>query len=169
MSVLRRTSLYSLAVAILSLAAIVFSALFGRGFVDGRILAPAAVLLVVPGLFWGVYLGRVIMGRLPREDSYPARLRALQAGSLAVALVVAVGIAAGQVKLIPSFQAFAQGWDARHGSILTQIQNGSSEIKVVPLAFELADYVGVVRLEDDPANRCARRFYGVDAIAIGES
>ena len=58
-------SLYSLVVALVSLTAIVFAALFGRGFVDGRILAPASFLLVLPGLVWGIlpwYLGRVFPG-----------------------------------------------------------------------------------------------------------
>ena len=153
-------SLYSLFVAFVCLAAIVFSALFGRGFVDERILAPAAALLVVPGLFIGAQFGLALGQATPLGD------RVITAGCAIVILVISIGIALGHLRLAPEFQNYARSWDARHQQILEQRDRGMREIVVPALAYDMADYVGVVDLGRDPANRCARRYYGVDSIRV---
>ena len=163
---LGKLSLYTLLVALASLAATVFVALFGRGFVDERILAPAACLLVAPGLCWGAYLGRVIATRLSHRDDGSDWLRAVQALCLVVTLTIGFGMTLGHADLVLSFQVYAREWDARHHEILRATASGQREIIVGPLTFDLADHVKVVRLEDDPANRCALRYYGVDAIRV---
>lgn len=155
-------SLYSLFVAVACLAAIVFSALFGRGFVDERILAPAALLLVAPGLFMGVQLG-LALGR-----ATPFSERVISAGCVIVILVISIGITLGHLRLAPDFQNYARAWDARHQQIVEQRDSGQREIVVARLPFDLADYVGVVDLEQDPANRCARKYYGVDSIVVAD-
>ena len=155
-------SLYSLFVAVACLAAIVFSALFGRGFVDARILAPAVPLLVAPGLFIGAQFG------LALGHATPFGVRVITAGCVMVILVISIGITLGRLRLAPDFQNYARAWDARHLRILEQRDSGQREIVAAPLAFDMADYVGVVDLGQDPANRCARRYYGVDSIVVAD-
>ena len=158
-------SLYSLLVALVSLAAIVFAALFGRGFVDGRILAPASFLLVVPGLLWGIYLG-ISVRSLPGPGS--AKTRLLETILAALTIAVTIGMFTGHASLIPDFQAYSRDWDDRHQEILFQRENGKSAIVVSPLRFDMAQYVNITTLAHDPANRCARRYYGIDSITVIE-
>ena len=159
-------ALYSLVVAVACLAAIVFAALFGRGFVDERILAPAAYLLVVPGLLWGGYYGLALKRTLSSVDGNPLGIRVITTGCAIVTVIISVGITFGHLTLVPDFQNFARDWDARHQQILEQRESGQRDIVVNSLGFDLADHVGVVELGRDPANRCARRYYDVDAIVV---
>ena len=158
-------SLYSLVVALVSLTAIVFAALFGRGFVDGRILAPASFLLVLPGLFWGIYLGISVV-TFPGLGS--AKTRLLETILAALTIAVACGMLLDHASLIPDFQAYSRDWDDRHQEILFQRENGQSAIVVSPLRFDMAEYVDITTLAHDPANRCARRYYGIDSIIVIE-
>ena len=158
-------SQYSIVVALVSLAAIVFAALFGRGFVDGRILAPASFLLVLPGLLWGIYLG-ISVGSFPGLGS--AKTRLLETILTALTITVACGMFLGHASLIPGFQAYSRDWDDRHQEILFQRENGQSAIVVSPLRFDMAEYVDITTLAHDPANRCARRYYGIDSITVIE-
>ena len=153
-------SLYSPFVAVVCLAAIVFTALVGRGFVDERILAPAALLVVAPGLIIGIQFG-LALGHTTSTGG-----RVITSVCVIVILVISIGISLGHLRLAPEFQNYARAWDARHLQILEQRDSGQREIVVAPLAFDLADYVGVVDLGQDPANRCARMYYDVDSILV---
>lgn len=162
---LHSLSLFALVIALISLAAIVFTALLGRGFVDARILAPASFTLVFPGLLWGALYGIALgqMARLANTGSIlPVRL------CLTLAVLITLGIVIGNVTLIPSFQRYAGEWDARHQQILSLRDAGHRSVAVAPLEFDLADYVGVTTLGRDPSNRCALRYYDLDAIAVIE-
>lgn len=160
---LYRFSLCALAIALFSLAAIVFTALIGRGFVDARILAPASFTLVFPGLLLGALYGialRQIAGSAKRGARLPVRI------CLTLVLVIALGIVIGGGNLIPSLQRYALEWDARHQRILSLRAGDQRSVAVAPLAFDLADYIGVTTLGRDPSNRCALRYYDLDAIAV---
>ena len=74
----------------------------------------------------------------------------------------------GHASLIPDFQAYSRDWDDRHQEILIQRENGQSAIVVSPLRFDMAEYVDITTLVHDPANRCARRYYGIDSITVIE-
>ncbi len=162
---LHRLSLFALVTALISLAAIVFTALIGRGFVDARILAPASFTLVFPGLLWGALYG-IALGQIPQSANngsiLPVRL------CLTLAVLITLGIVIGNGTLIPSFQRYAGEWDARHQQILSLRDAGHRSVVVAPLEFDLADYVGVTTLGRDPANRCALRYYDLGAIAVIE-
>ena len=158
-------SQYSLVVALVSLAAIVFAALFGRGFVDGRILAPASFLLVLPGLLWGIYLG-ISFASFMVDGSSKTRL--VEAVLFVSSIAVTIGMFLGHASLIPDFQAYSRDWDDRHQEILFQRESGQSVIVVSPLRFDMAEYVDITTLAHEPANRCARRYYGIDSITVIE-
>ena len=163
---LHRLALFALVLAVLSLAAIVFTALFGRGFVDARILAPAAFMLIGPGLLLGALYGVALSPFAPKSSPglmLPTRL------CLTLALLIVFGIALGNATLLPSFQAYARDWDLRHQRILALRAGGQRSLEVAPLEFDLADYVGVTRLDRDPSNRCALQYYDLDAISVVNS
>ncbi|MDE2818509.1 MAG: hypothetical protein OXI40_02125 [Chloroflexota bacterium] len=159
-------SLFALVIALISLAAIVFTALIGRGFVDARILAPASFALVLPGLLWGALYGIALgqsAGLANARLILPVRL------CLTLAVLITLGIVIGNGTLIPGFQQYAGEWDARHQQILSLRDAGHRSVEVAPLEFDLADYVGVTTLGRDPSNRCALRYYDLDALAVRES
>ncbi len=155
--------LSSYAIALVCIAAIVATALFGRGLVDGRILAPGAYLLVLSGLVWGACIGCLIKNYALSSQAGQVWLNLLKLGSLAMILIITMGVALGHARLIPNFQLYANEWDARHQEISDSEQR---TIKVEPLTFDLADYVEIVTLAQDPANRCAERYYRVESIVV---
>ena len=158
--------LYALIAAIASLAAIVVAALFGRGFVDDRILAPALFLLLTPGLFFGAYLGSMLARTAAACHGSQAAWRAIMLGCAGLAFVISLGMMLGQASHIPDFRAYADAWDQRHQQILAQRESGATAITVAALPFDLADYVNITNLARDPANRCALRYYGVESISL---
>lgn len=163
---LRQFSLYSFAVALISTAAIVFTALYGRGFVDARILSPASFVLVLTGLVCGATYGMALERTCHSSQSssrFTSRL------SMTVVLIISTGILLGNARLIPGFQRYAQDWDARHQRIVAMRDSGQLAIEVAPLAFDLANYVEVTTLGDDPSNRCALRYYGIDSLTVNDS
>lgn len=162
---LRWLSLFAPGVALLSLSAIVFTALFGRGFVDARVLAPAAFLLVAPGLLWGSLYG-VAYCQIRQSTRGGTGLATRL--SLTLVITITFGILIGNTRLIPSFQSYARDWDARHQLILSLAEDGRRSVEVAPLAFDLADFVGVTTLGRDPSNRCALRYYDLYSIAVAE-
>ena len=160
---LRWLSLFALGIALVSLSAIVFTALIGRGFVDARILAPASFALVFPGLLLGALYGIAHSQNADMAHTVPVRI------SLTLALLITFAIVIGKARLIPNFQVYAREWDARHQQILWLRAADQRSLALAPLSFDLADYVGVTTLGKDPSNRCALRYYDLDAIAIIES
>ena len=167
-SATRRFSLlavFAYAAAVICMAAIICAALFGRGFVDGRVLAPGAGLLALSGLFWGVCLGYLIKN-IPPSQASQSWIRLLKSAGLALVLVIGIGIARGQAARLPVLQRYAQEWDARHQQIIAMRGGGQKTIEAAPLTWDLADDIRITTLADDPANRCARLYYDVDAIVV---
>ena len=146
---------------LISMAAIIFTALLGRGFVTPRILAPAAFLLVMSGLVWGMSLG-FLLRSWPLLDGI--WLNWLKLGCLVIVLAVAMGIALGQAALIPDFRAFANEWDARHRLIIAMRDEGQRDLLVPRLSAAAAGYTAATTLPGDPRFRCAKHYYGVDSI-----
>lgn len=159
-------SWFALICAVMSLAAIVLTALFGRGFVDARILAPLSFALVLPGLPLGAQFG--IAGSALRQGSQSKQFASLLPARLGwtLALVITVGILVGNAFLLPRLQAYAVAWDARHQQLLSLRAADQRAAVVGPLHFDLADYVEVTALDRDPTNRCALRYYDLDAIRL---
>ena len=147
--------------ALISMVAIIFTALLGRGLVTPRILAPFAYLLVLSGLVWGVSLG-FLLKKYPLLDDIWLNL--LKLGNLVIVLTVAAGIALGQAALIPDFQVFAKEWDARHQLIIAMRDEGQRNIIVPRLSDATAGYVAATTLPGDPRFRCGKHYYGVDSI-----
>ena len=160
-------ALFSYAAALVCIAAMVGTALFGRGFVTARILAPGAFLLVLSGLVWGVWIGCALKHCPPAPRLGQAWVKLLKLASLAIVLIIAMGIVLGQAALMPDFQRYAREWDARHQDIIARRNSGQTAIEVAPLTWDLADFAAVVTLADDPANRCAsHHYYGVELIGV---
>ncbi|MCY4017969.1 MAG: hypothetical protein OXG39_01040 [Chloroflexi bacterium] len=162
---LQYLSLFALVIALISLAAIVFTALIGRGFVDARILAPVSFTLVFPGLLWGSLYGIALSQIAQLANTAPILSVRL---CLTLAVAIAFGIVIGNARLIPGFQQYAREWDARHQQITSLREAGHRSVEVASLEFDLADYVGVTTLGHDPSNRCALRYYDLAAIEVIE-
>ena len=158
-----RSCFIALFIAAVSYLAVIFTALYGRGFVDLRVLAPAAYVFVMPGALLGCYFGAAL-SRLSRLNNMGAALPARIC--LTLTLLIGFGICLGQARLLPDFSLYASEWDKRHESIVMQRDSGESEIVVAPLAFDLAQFSRLTTLADDPSNRCARRYYQVDSIRV---
>lgn len=162
-------SLCVYATGVVCIAAIVGVALFGRGgFVAARTLAPGAYLLVLPGLIWGAYTGYLIKNHPLSSQTGQAWIRLLKLISLAVVLIIGMGIVLGQLALAPDFQSYAREWDARHQEIIAMRDSGQTAIEVAPLTYDLADFVHVATLAEDPSDCCAPRYYGVDSIIVSD-
>ena len=160
-------ALFSYAVAVVCAAAVAAVALYGRGFVPLRLLAPVAFLLVVPGLIWGAFIGYA----LKHCGHYgQAWVRFLKPASAVIALTIGIGIALGQIRLIPDFQLYAGEWDARHQAIIAMRNSGQRDIEVSPLTFDLTKHIGLhSTLSQFPTNGCATDYYDVDSIVVRDS
>ena len=152
-------ALCSSGMGLVCMAVIVGTGLFGRGFITTRILAPGVYVIVMSGLLWGMCMGCLVKQR--GQNS-----RWLKAGSLAWVVIIGVGMVAGQAALVPDFSRYATAWDERHLEIIDQRDRGERVIKVAPLDYDLADYLDIVTLAQDPANRCAKGYYRLDAIVV---
>lgn len=157
---------FAYAIAVVCMAAMIGAALFGRGLVTARILAPGAHLLALSGLVWGAYAGYLIKNCSLSSQAGQTWLKSLTRGSLALALIIGIGIVLGQAARIPDFQRHAQEWDARHQEIIARRDSGQKFIEAAPLTYDLADYAAVPTLAHDPTNRCAKLYYKVDSIAV---
>ena len=156
-------ALCSLAAGLACMVAIVGAAVFGRGFAIPRILAPGASLIALSGLVWGFFLGCLIKN-LPSQYSQ-AWITRLKLASLAMALIIGLGIVRGQAALAPDFQRHAREWDARHLDIIAQRASGQKTIEAAPLSYDLAEYAGVIILTD-PKDYCAKIYYGFDSLVL---
>ena len=151
-------ALSSLAIAWLTIAAQYCVTFIGHGFTADRIMSGSAWLQVLSGMVWGVYVGYLVKSS-PFADDIPLIWRRwLAIGCLVVAIVVGGGIFRGHKRLVPQLQIYAAEWDARHAYIIGQRQSGREHIRVEPLSFDLADYLGLGTL------RSAEQYYGVDTI-----
>ena len=159
-------ALCSLGIGLVCMVAVVGAAVFGRGFAIPRILTPGFSLTALSGLVWGFFLGCLIKN-LPSQYSQ-AWVTRLKLASLAMALIIGLGIVRGQAALAPDFQRYAREWDARHLDIIAQRASGQKTIEAAPLSYDLAEYAGVIILTD-PKNYCAKRYYGFDSLVAKDS
>ena len=158
--------LFAYGAALISIAAIIATALLGRGILTPRILAPGGYLLVFSGLIWGISLGFLLKSQPLLDD---VRLKLLKFGCLVIVVTIAAGITLGQAALIPDFQAFAKEWDARHQLIYAMRDEGQRDLLVPRLSTAAAGYTAATALPGDPRYRCAKHYYGVDSIKYDDS
>ena len=157
--------LYS-ASAVLCTAALVVVALYGRGFVAARILAPASCALVFSGLLWGTFLGYLIKSSASSADVGKSSLRILTVLCFVVILAIGGDVIVRFATLIPDFRQYAQEWDMRHIEIIRQRDAGNQHVEVQPLSFDLAAFIYTSVLDEPPSDRCAAQYYGVDSITV---
>ena len=157
---LGKVAFTSLPIAWLTIAALYCVTFIGHGFTANRIMSGAAWLQVLSGLVWGLYIGFVVRSYPLAYDLRLTWERWLAIGSLTVAIVVGGGICLGQARLLPDLQIYADEWDARHAYIIGQRESGNAHIRVQPLSFDLADYLGLGTV------RFAERFYDVESIVV---
>ena len=149
--------------------ALVFVALYGRGFATARILTPVAFLLVMPGLIWGLYLGHIIRCSVTDAIESKRWLRILRVACLSVILIIGGHIVGANAALISDFQQYAREWDERHQSIIKQRDEGQLRIEVLPLTFNLSAFMHVSTLDESPSDECAQMYYGVESIKVIKS
>ena len=152
--------------AVLCTAALVVVALYGRGFVAARILAPASCALVFSGLLWGTFLGYLIKSSASSAGAGQSSLRILMLLCFVVILAIGGDLIVRFATLIPDFRQYAQEWDMRHNEIIRQRDAGNRHVEVQPLSFNLAAFIYTSVLDEPPSDRCASQYYGVDSITV---
>ena len=160
-------ALYSSGIGWVCIAAMVFVSMYGAGYVQPRTMAAGAYLLVVPGLLWGVWIGYLLKHYPLSSQAGQSWMWLLRPASLALVLIIAVGIVQGQAAWIPNFQLYAREWDARHQEIIKLRDSGHKNIETAPLTWNLADYADITALED--LSVCAPRYYGVQSIVATDA
>lgn len=150
------------------LATTIFIALIANGYFKDRILAPAAYFMVLSGLAWGACLGCLIKQWLHERGAGEQGIRRLALGSALVALALLASIVSSQLRLIPDLARYARTWDERHQTIIDQRDQGSRDVKVRPLRFNMYRFL---ELTEDPEVRFryALRYYDVDSITEVET
>ena len=161
-------ALCSSGIGLVSMAAIVFLALFGRSHVDLRILAPNDCLLALSGLVWGGYAGWLLKHYGLSSQAGRVWMRLLERGSLAAVVMIAVGIVLGQVALMPNFQLYAREWDLRHQEIIAMSDSGQTVIEVASLTYDLADYLALTPMAYSPME-CSEQYFGVDSMRAADA
>ena len=131
-----------------------------------RFLSPSDCLLVLSGLVWGLFFGRLVKHYPPGR----AWERLFKLASLTMILIIGISIMLAQAALIPNFQLYAQEWDERHLDIIAQRGSGQRVVEVPPFTWDLH-----VHLFDSPASSdsptsstggCPRFYYDIDAIVF---
>ncbi len=152
--------------AVLCTAALVVVALYGRGFVAARVLAPASCALVFSGLLWGTFLGYLIKSSASSAGVGKSSLRISTVLCFVVILAIGGDVIVHFAKLIPDFRQYAQEWDMRHNEIIRQRDAGNQHVEVQPLSFDFAAFIYSSVLDEPPSDRCATQYYGVDSITV---
>ncbi len=155
----------SVGLALLAWALPVAVGQLSLGFVFKRTLAFSTLTQMLSALIWGGYLGFLI-GRscslTPAPSTWIARFAPL---SMLLVAGITIGMLAMQARLIPDFQAYAQGWDARHRRIVQLRESGESEVEVAPLRFDLSEFIAA---DGRSFENLSPYFYQVDSIIAGE-
>ena len=151
-------ALFASATGLVCMAAIVGVALYGRNYATLRILGPCVYLLVLSGLVWGMFLGCLVKHSQPLSQASQAWIRLLKPGSLAIVLIIGMGIVLGQMALVPDLQLSAREWDARHQEIIARRDSGQTVIKVLPLTYDHRRISPATHIQDS-YYRCAERYY----------
>ncbi len=123
-----------------SISAVVFMMVYAVGYLNSRVLAAGACLLVFSGLVWGAYIGCLAKRHLPLSQTGQGWIRFLKAGSLAIVIIIAVNLSMSQAALIPDYQSFAKVWDANHQKIIALRDSGQAVIEVSPLPLHHNGY-----------------------------
>ena len=158
-------ALFASAIGLVCMAAIVGVALYGRNYAAPRILGPSVYLLVLSGLVWGMFLGCLVKHSQPLSQASQAWIRLLKPGSLAIVLIIGMGIVLGQMALVSDLQLVARKWDARHQEIIARRDSGQTVIKVLPLTYDQKRINSTTRIQNTNY-RCVERYYNVDEIVI---
>ena len=152
-------------IGLICMTVVVFTALLGRRHVDFRILSANAWLLALPGLVWGVFFGGLLKHYPPASRFGQAWVKLLKPACLVVVLPVALGIVLGQAALMPNFQRYADEWDARYQGIITERDSGQKAVEILPLTWELGDYLGITDFLGTK-NSCPADYFDVDSIVM---
>lgn len=159
--ILRYSSRHSAAIAFvvtwLLVAAGFFTGLYSAGALPpGRAYVILQMALSVMVAVWGY-----LMGVSLHTVRHPSRLW----GRLAWT-ILAVGLCIGPVRaavetlsLMPDFQTFAAEWDARDAVLRSASQRGIVPGDLTPFTVDLADYMQVESMDDNPNNPCVRDYY----------
>jgi hypothetical protein len=151
----------STGVVLLLSVAISASVLFGRGLVPLRTLTFASSSFVLLGVIWGVSFGKMLVDqRLGKNLNRYATFIVLALFLLISQIVYHHG------SQIPDFMNYARSWDIRNEDITSQKLAGETTIYVNTLVVDLADIIKIVNLSQDPANRCAKQYYGITDLIV---
>ena len=161
--------LFASGLALICYVGLIVVSLYGQGFIVKRVFVPATFVHIVSGALWGAGLGWRIRRDALSGPSNGRRLNAFRAASLAVALVIGIGIVIGQLRMAPRLATFAREWDDRHAEIIRQRESGSSTIVVPELSYDFGyDLVRWNIYDTQGVARCSAKYYGVESIVRTE-
>ncbi len=140
--------------------------LFGLGFVYTRSLAFSALMQVLPGLIWGVYIGCLVQRSRLLTAASQRYVSALLLLCVLVIACSAVLTMAEQAQLIPDFAVYASDWDARHAQILELREKGAMHIEVLPYRYDMTSYITT---SGQAFGGSHPYYYGVESITVLES
>ena len=113
-----------LLMTLIIMAAQVLVSLYIHGTVTVRIMAGSAFMQVTGGLFWGCFLGLLIKHACVPSENIRAWMSRMKGLSIAIIIVICVGIVNGRAKSIPYLATLAVEWDDRHELLLGNLEQG---------------------------------------------
>jgi hypothetical protein len=123
-------------------------AIYGTGIAGVRVLMLARLAQMggawVLGYVLAVYLARHVPFAVWQERLI---YRATKWAVVLLAVFLPSITIITHLQLAPSFQQYAQAWDARHDYITAQVAAGASEVEVPPLPYDLESYIELARLQ----------------------
>jgi len=142
-------------------AAVALAVSYASGKDIPRTFTFAAHLIVWQGLALGLWLVYAISASLNAERGRARWL--LQAGALAIMLILVSGIIADQLEKLPKLQLYASEVDQRHERIVQLRATGERRIPVAPLTYDFGRRLGVsMRF----TRICQLQYFDIDFIVV---
>ncbi|MDE2855122.1 MAG: hypothetical protein OXN88_13195 [Chloroflexota bacterium] len=154
--------------AILSGLILTLISFYSLGYMSSRYIVPVIYFQVAAGLTWGTLLGLSLKCTPRQNTSRSPIFRLLKFVPLLIALVIAINIAAAQIRWLPKLQTFATEWDERHQYIIDQRDDGQRHIKIWPLSYHMANEFWNASGPNSGklGMRCLAKYFRVESIEI---
>lgn len=159
------------ALIVICFAATVFCAVvllavanYSIGYVRDRVMAPLSLLLAIAGLVWGICMGGWIRHFPANSGSASGWLAGYKLAGLSVVAVLGFGIFFGRLQWLPELQLYSRDWDARHQFLLNQSEQGTRQVEVAPLSYDMSQLFWQADISMPPENAAAERYYGIESI-----
>lgn len=137
-----------------------------------RVLLLSTTISVITMMSWGVLVAML----LPHLSLHGRRVWNMTLSLLGLAaLIVPIYEGLISLKTTAVFQEFAQAWDARQDTILSQRMAGATDIQIPPMPLDVYTLLQLDPIASDPTtsyywvNGCMAAYYHVNSILASES